>query len=85
MLFLLLERTPLDVNARNLYGRTALHHATILGLADHVYVLLGFNTDHTLADNNGLTPEDIARWNKQVMILTLLNMPQWITGFVRET
>ena len=49
-----------DVNRRCEHGRTALHMAAAWGHADMVGLLLANGADPTLAEDDGLTPPQVA-------------------------
>lgn len=55
-----MSKVPLDVNERGPKGNTALYLACREGRWSNVQVLLEKGADWTLADDNGLTPLDIA-------------------------
>jgi len=51
---------PIDVNKRNINGKTPLYAATVHNRIEIVRVLLDAGADHTIADDHGICPLDIA-------------------------
>uniref|UniRef100_A0A2C9KZY6 Arf-GAP with coiled-coil, ANK repeat and PH domain-containing protein 2 n=1 Tax=Biomphalaria glabrata TaxID=6526 RepID=A0A2C9KZY6_BIOGL len=70
--FLLLNNAKLDRKDKN--GKTALHHATILGHTGQVCQFLKRRADQNAKDNQGQTPLDIAVANANADIVTLLRL-----------
>ena len=64
-----------DVNARDVLGMTALHHAAIDGHADILKLLLAHGADLTPTDKNGLTALQIAQKNNHPLVVALLQNP----------
>ncbi len=56
----LLANAPVDPNAQNEFGATALHRAAALGLADIAGALLGYGADTRRRDREGRTPLKVA-------------------------
>jgi hypothetical protein len=50
---------PVDINARNDRGETALHRAVIDGVYEMVYLLLQMGVDYNITDCNGETAEGV--------------------------
>ncbi|MGA2708401.1 MAG: ankyrin repeat domain-containing protein [Steroidobacteraceae bacterium] len=67
----LLER-PVDIDARDPQGRTALMLATLHARAAAVEVLLAHGADPNIPDTRGMTPLDVARSQNQAQIVTAL-------------
>ncbi len=74
----LLERGA-NINAMDSLGRSPLHMAVALDQFDPIaYIILDYGADPTLADNNGVTPIDLARNRKEAMLLkTLEDRANW--------
>jgi hypothetical protein len=64
--------TPLDINARDVHGRTALMLATLRGQAGAVDILLAHGADPNAADANGITPLQAALAGAQPSIAAAL-------------
>ncbi len=67
----ILER-PVDIDARDPLGRTALMLATLHARAATVEVLLAHGADPNIPDMRGKTPLDVARAQNQAQIVTAL-------------
>jgi ankyrin repeat protein len=50
-----------DPNARDLFGKSALHSAAARGSAELVALLLEYGGDPAAADDSGRTPLDLAK------------------------
>ncbi|NPA17238.1 MAG: ankyrin repeat domain-containing protein [Aquificae bacterium] len=61
-----------DINARDENGGTALHWAVFYEYGDIVKLLLMHGADPYIKDKNGITPVDVARINKKVRMLKIL-------------
>ena len=61
-----------DVNAKNEYGRTALHYAANSGKVDAIAALIKTGADVNVKSNNGNTALDIANKDGNVNAISLL-------------
>ncbi|NPA12901.1 MAG: hypothetical protein GXO45_02815 [Aquificae bacterium] len=61
-----------DVNAQDENGGTALHWAVFYEYEDIVKLLLMHGANPYIKDKNGITPIDVARINRKVFMLKLL-------------
>ena len=57
----LVEQTPLDINAQNSVGNTALHRAARRGHYDVCWALLMYGAKNNMSNEEGLTAKDLAR------------------------
>jgi hypothetical protein len=64
--------TPIDINARDAHGRTALMLATMGGKVGAVNVLVGYGADANAADADGITPLQAALTGAQPAIAAAL-------------
>lgn len=71
-----LVRAGAEVDARNALGQTPLHVACAYGHEAEVRILLGMGADTQIRDADGLTAEDLAVFQNESDIATLLGTPQ---------
>jgi hypothetical protein len=65
--FTKLVKTGIDINAKNLGGRTVLHVATLWGWTEIADLAIEHGADTTLKDKGGKTPADLAKQSSNEM------------------
>jgi Ankyrin repeats (many copies) len=71
------DASPLNVNKKDNYGRTALHWAMALGDSKAMMLLLRAGADDTIKNKDGLTPLEMALRNGNMMM-------QWVVGYEEQ-
>ena len=66
-----LSRKTKKINHKDEYGNTALHYAVIDKNPRMVYNLLLASSSISIKNNNGLTPIDIAKMDKNESVMSL--------------
>ena len=62
-----------DVNAKDLFGRTALRQAAYAGKVDVIAALIKAGADVNAKDNNGMTALDVATMMGETDVIQLLS------------
>ena len=65
---------PVNVNAQNKKGETALYWAALKGYAPIVKILLAYDADKNIPTKEGITPLDIATHYNRQAVLDLMDM-----------
>ena len=63
--YLLTYKPPAEVNYKNSYGSTPLHYAASNNNIDAIKLLIDFNGDRSLTNNNNQTPLQVANKNNR--------------------
>lgn len=65
---------PVEINAQNAKGESALYWAAIKGYAPIVKILLAYDADKNLPTKEGVTPLEVAKRYNRTAVLNLMNM-----------